>query len=117
MSAWETIEHHNTLKADKEGYPAIRASFLKVAKEVVFTNHVQFSGDFTKALGAPVTELAIWTLKEGTDRTEFQAGLKALLEVIDSAVPPEVHVAGLGAVVEDERKFIAGLGWPSVEVR
>ncbi|GJE88293.1 hypothetical protein PsYK624_043760 [Phanerochaete sordida] len=113
--AWESVEHHRALIDDKEQYPILLASLHTVAKEIVFMHHAIFSGDFTKALGAPATEFAIWTLKEGVDRAEFQAGLAELTQLIERDAAGEVFEGGWGAILEDERKFIVGLGWHSME--
>ncbi|GJE88292.1 hypothetical protein PsYK624_043750 [Phanerochaete sordida] len=116
--AWETIEHHRTLMADKEKYPPLRAALQKAAKEMLAMEHVRFSGDFARALAAPVTELAVWTRKADADKAAFDAALGALVALLEGAAAKtdtDVCIAGAGAVVEDERKFVVGLGWPSLE--
>lgn len=117
-AAWETIEHHKAFMADKEQSPKMLQGLFQVAKEMVFMTHVTFSGDLIPVLDAPVTEFAVWTLKEGADRAAFQKDLAALHEQLKREIPSEEMIdGGWGPSVEDEKKFIFGLGWHSLEVR
>lgn len=103
--------------ADEEQYPVLRAGLAKVAKEPVFMYHVQFSSDFLKTLAAPASEFAIWTLKESTDRAQFQQAVAKFTDQLLQEVPSsDVLDSGWGAVAEDKRKFIGGFGWHSIEV-
>ncbi|GJE88296.1 hypothetical protein PsYK624_043790 [Phanerochaete sordida] len=114
--AWETIEHHRAFMADKEKSPMMLQGLFQVATAVVFMNHVTFSRDLAPVLDAPLTEFAIWTLKEGADRAGFLEDLAALHEQLKREIPDtEMIDGGWGAAVEDERKFFVGLGWHSLE--
>lgn len=84
----------------------------------MYLNHVTFSASPFDALNAPVTEYAIWKLKDTTDALHFRARLNALIVLILS-FPKSAGVfpGGWGVFHEDERQFMVLLGWESLEVR
>ena len=90
---------------------------LEPVLELLGLYHVRFPADVSRALDAPTTEIAVWTLAPDTDRVAFHARASELVRTIYTEMPEEVLGGGLGDVVEDERRLSAILGWYSVEVR
>lgn len=85
---------------------------------MVYLDHVTFTAEPDIALSAPITEFAIWTLKETTDTEHFQNILAKLVALIASLPPSSgVYKGGWGTVVENQRQFMVLLGWESLEVR
>lgn len=69
LAAWKTLKHHQDLIDNKPLYKELGDSLFKAAKGVEFLYHVNINTeDPYPAFNAPVTEIAIWTLKEGTDK-------------------------------------------------
>lgn len=116
VQAWETIEHHQAVIADKQQYPVVMAALGKACKEMVFLYHAKFSGDLYKTLNAPLTKFAIWTVKESADRARFHEALSQLVAKTPSNESEGISAGGLGEVIEDQRKFFASLGWQSMDV-
>jgi hypothetical protein len=78
-------------------------------------NHVTLTpNEPWAALDAPVSEIILFNLREGTDKKEF-------VDVLDEFIDKDVHTPGVfsggwGPIEEDERKFGVLLGWNQVEV-
>ena len=101
--------------ADPAHAPRMMQGLASVARGVALMAHVPLSRA-APALDAPLTELAVWTLRAGADRAQFQDELERLHGLLRREVPEMVD-GGWGAAVEDERVFVVVLGWESVEVR
>lgn len=83
-----------------------------------YSVHVHLSCEAYAALSAPLTEIVVWTLREGASRARVEELLAALVAVV-SAIPfsKGMYGAGWGPVVDDERTFVVLIGWSSMEVR
>lgn len=114
-TVWESLKHHQDLINDKEVYPVLGEHLFKGAAGIDYMIHATFSpNEPYDALSAPVTEIAIWTLKENADKQAFTETLEKLISLANSN--PVVTSGGWGPTAEDENKFVVLLGWPSLEV-
>ena len=115
LRVWESIEYHHAFINDKERYSALRESLDKGVEKFDFLYHVTLApNDPYPALEAPLTELAIWKLREGIDRTKFTDIFTPLMAKGIEKLP--IQTGGWGASVEDDRQFTVILGWDSLEV-
>lgn len=73
---------------------------------------VQVKVDFIGSLGAPVTELAYFKLKNEESREGLVATIFGMKEALEAAGSS----AGYGDIVEGTPDFFATVAWPSVEV-
>ena len=104
--------------ADEVEFGKLNKALLPVcvSRSLVHARHQ----DITSALEAPSTELVVWTLHEGIDRSAGRAKLQQLVDTVHSELGGaggEFLGGGLGDIVEDERTFSVVLGWHSAEVR
>jgi len=112
---WESVQRHQALIDNKDVYPQLMESLLKGASEIAYMFHAGFDlNGPDAALNAPITEIAVWTLKEGTDKKKFSETLNSLITRAASK-EGKVYPGGWGPVVEDEKKFAILLGWNSLE--
>lgn len=115
FEVWESRKLHQDLIDDKELYAKASASMTQGIASTSPFYQVHFNlNDPYNALNAPVTELALWTLKDGTDKTEFANTLNDLFTHANSL--DGVYDGGWGEVDEDARKFAVLLGRNSAEV-
>ncbi|EKM51873.1 uncharacterized protein PHACADRAFT_150667 [Phanerochaete carnosa HHB-10118-sp] len=112
---WESVEHHRALIADQVAYPAIGEKMRKVSNGRVWLYHVHFNAEVDKALNAPTTELALMTVKDSVETSQYLETAKTIVPQIYSTLPNEVFEGGWGPTVENDRKFMICLGWHSVE--
>jgi hypothetical protein len=85
------------------------------AEKIDFMNHVVLTPkEPYPALDASITEIAIWTLREGANKEEFEQLLSAGIHKIVET--PSIYGGGYGVVAEDDRKYVEVLGWNSMEV-
>ena len=116
LPVWESIEYHHAFINDKERYSALRESLDKVVEKFDFLYHVTLAtNDPYPALEAPLTELAIWKMREGIDRINFTDIFTPLMAKGIERLP--IQTGGWGASVEDDRQSTVILGWESLEVR
>lgn len=80
-------------------------------------HHARFNGSVDAALNAPITEVALFKLKPGADREQYNTQGAAIAQKIYAGLPGAIVPGSWGSVVEDERKFQVCNGWPSMEVR
>ncbi|EMD34351.1 hypothetical protein CERSUDRAFT_117230 [Gelatoporia subvermispora B] len=113
-NVWETLGHHEALQKHPEEYPALRAAVLKFWGTHPRILHVQPTSEPYAALGAPVTELALFTLKPGQSKEK----LEELASLLTGGAPREgtgLIDAVWGPVVERSDMVGLILGWTSVE--
>ena len=77
---------------------------------------LRFTHPVDAALNAPITELAVWILKDTADRDKFEEIGDELLQKLKIHVPDEVSFGGRGDVEGNLRQFLVILGWQSLEV-
>ncbi|KAI0648295.1 hypothetical protein C8Q79DRAFT_905382 [Trametes meyenii] len=116
--AWDTFEDHERLMNDKEEYPRLGATtevyFVPGAKGTMF--HVRSTSEPWKALEAPVTELAVFTLKDGHSKSELEQTVDAISKRLDVLGEPAGEtLASWGPTVEKDDVFALFVGWQSVE--
>ncbi|KAI0093334.1 hypothetical protein BDY19DRAFT_923309 [Irpex rosettiformis] len=113
---WETVEHHHALINNTKVYPAFCDSLNKAVANLDFTmlHAVLTPNDPYPALEAPLTELTMWKLHEGTDRTKFTDILAPLMTKGIEELP--VQTGGWGATIEEPNTFAIILGWENMEV-
>ena len=112
IPVWESFEHHKAL-IDTPGYP--ENTKLTVALVGVPTVlHVHFHDAPEAALGAPVTEVLIQTLKSGKTVSDLEGVLSPLAPKLGTE---EGCIAGTwGETKEDKDKSVLFLGWTSSKV-
>jgi hypothetical protein len=114
LTEWETVEHHrNVMK--QESYREVMKSINPLFTGELKMEHIPLDKSPIAALSAPVTEVAILTLKPGKSKAELMAAIvPAAAEVskLRGLHPPIVY----GCPVENENKVVALLGWDSVQV-
>lgn len=116
LLVWESQQHHQDAIDNKELYPKLIASLNEGAANMQYLYHVTIAPNEPHApLNAPLTEIAIWSLNEGVDKTAFADLVNQLFTEVSSW--KGVYPGGPGPVVEDDRKLALLLGWNSLEVR
>ena len=113
---WETIQHHRSLQQDETSYPALLAGIRAIAVSREYLLHPNFAVDMGKALAAPVTEIAWWTIPPTTDKAVVVSLVQTLMSTIQRSCKGEVFTGGMGQCVEEEDKLCVCLGWHSLEV-
>ena len=117
LPAWETIEHHHALRNDEKRYSQLKKETQNVMKEASWLYHANFPVDLTHCLNAPVTEIAVWTLKETADSAKFYRGLQQVMEQGFKDLAPDDYFKGACApAVESDRIYMVVHGWFTVEV-
>lgn len=71
--------------------------------------HVKFSAPTALALGKPVTEVLVLTLKAPENRTD-------VVDILSKISEASENKSVFGQTREDENKYILIGGWPTVEV-
>ena len=109
---WESYDHYTAAGKD-EDYAKTFATF-QPALEGIYSDirviMVSFTSGLEQAVGAPVTELVLATLRQGKN----EGDLGSLLESIGS--PGKEIGRYLGPVREKESQIAVIVGWKSVEV-
>ncbi|KAI0812385.1 hypothetical protein BC629DRAFT_1436458 [Irpex lacteus] len=112
---WESVEHHRALVNNKEVYPTLREQLGKGVAKLDSLFHVILSpSEPYPALEAPLTELAIWTLHETTDKATFTDIFVPLMGEGIKKLP--IQTGGWGFTVENDRQIAVILGWENMEV-
>ena len=110
---WESVEYHKKLQGT-DFYP----SLLEKAKSIgdlTSVAHVALKPfPATQGLDAPVTEVLTRTLKDESYKAELFATLETARGVAGDV--KGFLGASIGPTVENEKQFIALIGWDSVEV-
>ena len=113
---WESVELHKAAAADKKWLDPIVEKFAAIGS-IQSIDDVEVKEDATPGLNAPVTEIALITLKEGADREVFQASVSKLGEVVRGFGRAKGNWGGSwGFSADDQNKFYIVLGWDSLEV-
>ncbi|PSS32078.1 hypothetical protein PHLCEN_2v2154 [Hermanssonia centrifuga] len=116
VNAWEAPENHTIAPASNvegaRGEHSVDAS----ASNLEYHIHVHFSEEPYTALSAPLTEIVLWTLKEGSPRAKVEELLTDLMTVVNG-IPTSagMHKAGWGPVLENEKQFVVLIGWENME--
>ncbi|KAI0693002.1 hypothetical protein C8T65DRAFT_668867 [Cerioporus squamosus] len=117
LVAWESLGHHHELMIDEVAYPPLVDAIQKIIdpfKLKMF--HCAFTSEPYRALEAPVTELATFTLHAGQSKDAME-GLVDNLSNAMNAAPREsgvVHSAW-GPTIEHNDMVALFIGWTSVE--
>ncbi|KAI0668495.1 hypothetical protein C8Q78DRAFT_262739 [Trametes maxima] len=116
--AWDTFEDHDRLMNDKGEYPRLGAStesfFEPGGKGTMF--HIRSTSEPWKALEAPVTEIAVFTLKDGHSKGELEQTVDAIAKRLDALGEPAGEtLASWGPTVEKDNVVALFVGWQSVE--
>ena len=116
--AWDTLKHHTDFIANTEKYVPVKDGLTSVMDELTYFFHVNFSTDPTKALTAPLTEVAIWTLKDGASDDKLVSLIATLIGAMHG-IPVEAGGVGgatWGPVVENDKQFAVLYGWKDLKV-
>lgn len=81
--------------------------------------HVTFepASEASQVFGAPVTEIAVVTMKPGVDGAKLEEGFPAMQGVIKDPQTKGAHGVVCGVTVESPDQYVIASGWDSVEVR
>lgn len=112
------MEDHHKLIADKETYAVLgQHCSLFWANTSVKMVHVRPTSEPYKAFGSPVTEIALFSLREGESKEKLEEYVSTLAKRID-ALDADAGAFGpaWGPVVEHDNKVVLFVGWTSVEV-
>ena len=104
----DSYEAHKAV-GDHPSYPALRDALQRSLGGNVDMYHVKFSASTTLALGKPVTEVHVLTLKAPENRTDMVDILSGISDASEGRFV-------FGQTREDENKYIIIVGWPTVEV-
>ena len=116
--AWASLESHKAAVASKEAMVQLMKDFSPIRVDGVYVHDITFNNEPYPALNAPTTEIAVWTLKEDTDRSIFQEKLDAFIQIVKGLDASKgVRPGGWGPVAQNDRQFCVMLGWDSLEVR
>ncbi|KII84623.1 hypothetical protein PLICRDRAFT_46004 [Plicaturopsis crispa FD-325 SS-3] len=108
---WESLEAHQALRNSPAQGPLLATLKPLFAGPPISVIHAKFGADPTAALNAPVTELVVSTLKEGSS---FEA-ISDILTKMAYTELPTILGGAYGPAVEIERTFMMVAGWESVE--
>lgn len=91
-----------------------------VMKSLTYLIHVYLASEPHKALTSPLTEVAIFTLKESAKNDRMKC-VAALIELVNAMnLVPEslggIGGAAWGPVVENDRQYVVVCGWRDLEV-
>jgi len=112
--AWQTLEDHKKFQEDATEYPKLKQNLSNIWGAAPRVLHVQPTADPYPAFAAPVTELALLTLKPG----ESKDALVDILQKLTTRGTPGENgyiTALYGTIVERDDMFALIAGWNSVE--
>ncbi|OCH89086.1 hypothetical protein OBBRIDRAFT_40125 [Obba rivulosa] len=111
---WETLDHHRKFQADATEYPKLIEKTSSIWGAAPRILHVHPTTDPYAALAAPVTELALLTIKPGQSK---EALLDIVKKLTTDGTPGEKGFvsAVYGTVAESDDTIALIAGWESVE--
>ncbi|KIP06413.1 hypothetical protein PHLGIDRAFT_128279 [Phlebiopsis gigantea 11061_1 CR5-6] len=112
---WEDIQFHRALEQDEVAYPTLLAGIKAIAVSREYLLHANFAIDVNKALNAPLTELAWWTIPPVADKAVVVNLVQTLMTTIHRECEGEILAGGMGQCVEENNKLCVCLGWHSLE--
>ncbi|RPD59183.1 hypothetical protein L226DRAFT_510337 [Lentinus tigrinus ALCF2SS1-7] len=117
LVAWESLGHHHELMNDEVAYPPLVDVIQKIIdpfKLKMF--HCAFTSEPYKALQAPVTELATFTLNPGQSKDALEGLVEDLSQAMNAAPRDSgvVHAAW-GPTIEHDDMVALFVGWTSIE--
>lgn len=119
ITAWETLEHHQKLIAEKDTYTVLGQHCSRIFSDVstIKIIHIRPNSEPYKAFESPVTEIALFTVHEGESKEKVGELVNTLSKAID-ALGANVGAFGSawGPVVENDNMLGLFIGWTSVEV-
>ncbi|KAF9498957.1 hypothetical protein BDN71DRAFT_1587005 [Pleurotus eryngii] len=118
LNVWETVGHHAALMQEPS-YPEVVTAFSLMPAapmpENTVMDHVAFAPYPVTALDAPITEMAVVTLKEGQDAKllkEELANLAKALDVAKGAHP----LCSFGASRQRPEHNVLLVGWDNIQI-
>lgn len=115
--AWESLDHYNALINDAELLATMRDLMAKVVEKRISIHHVRFPVNVETALNAPITELAVMTLKESANRDELLRRSHETLAKMYEELPGVIIPGSCAPLVDNDKKLQVCVGWQSYEVR
>jgi hypothetical protein len=100
---------------ERDDYPAFVESLKPTLGSPLHILHVEFDGDATAALTAPVTEIAVAKPKEGNTVADIEAIITELRKnshLVKGVYPP----LAWGKIQQEPETYVLAVGWDSVEV-
>ena len=112
------MKHHQDLINDAEAYPKLKkeiGSIFDASKLNMF--HAALTSEPYKALEAPVTELAIFTLHDGQSKNTLEGLVDDLAKAVNAAPKSAGAIlAAWGPIVEKDNSIALVIGWTSIDV-
>ncbi|KAJ3554926.1 hypothetical protein NM688_g2851 [Phlebia brevispora] len=116
VDAWETPNPEDdilTLTAEPQDYDSPPSS---PTANLDYRIHVRFSVEPYTALSAPLTEIVLWTLRDGASRETVERLLTTLMRIVGSIPTSKgMYKAGWGPVLDNEQQFVVLIGWENME--
>lgn len=114
MVVWDSFSSHEAARKTEEFF-TFRESLKFSGEDNVVTRRIDFGGDPTVALSAPVTEYTITKPKDGNTQADVDEVIDLLKEA--AAVVPGVYSPlASGPVKDSEELYALVAGWESIEV-
>ncbi|KAM3422044.1 hypothetical protein BST61_g2420 [Cercospora zeina] len=124
---WDSVDHHKTFMATEEYKPFLNRFLTIVGGELQMMHaKLEPSGELTKALSAPVTEIATFYFGSDGAPEGYVEGVGKFKEIMEKEKSDGFIAAAVGLTVEDNvkspaKKDVEGkaavlvIGWESVE--
>ncbi|KAF5314891.1 hypothetical protein D9619_006966 [Psilocybe cf. subviscida] len=112
-TVWDTYDHHKAV-IDTQGYPGIVGLADTIAGNSTML-HVPFRDAPEPALGAPTTEVAVFTLKPGKTIADVDAILASMMQEVGLEAKDDCVVGTWGQTREDAEKVVLFFGWASTK--
>lgn len=121
---WESYEHHKKLMDDTVTYPKLGnaiTSMFDLTKGPLTMVHVNPANEPYKALEAPVSEIATFTLHDGQAKSELEGIVDKLVKHIEDVAKTKGETGSVvytswGPIREKDNVLVLFISWPSVEV-
>jgi len=112
---WESLEYHQAFMASDVYKPFVAG--LRQFSQSSSMVHVTFepASEASQVFGAPVTEIAVVTMKPGVDGAKLEHGFPAMQGVIKDPQTKGAHGVVCGVTVESPDQYVIASGWDSVE--
>ena len=118
LEAWESLGHNQNFMANSEKHALSKDDLTPVMKTLIYLFHVYFAEEPYTALSAPLTEVNIFTVKEGFHNQEFVPLLATYAETLNRVTTEHGGYGGAtwGTVVESKKEYVLVFGWKDLEV-
>ncbi|KAH9480648.1 hypothetical protein JR316_0007248 [Psilocybe cubensis] len=109
---WDKYEDHAAFMKQPD-YPGVLGIEQCISEGGIDVNHVEFTGDFNKALNAPVMEVSVINTKKGTVKELVIGYIDTLAAKV--AAKNVKYEPTWGTARENDNRFYVLIGWDSVD--